>query len=374
MQKATHKAGRRTGRLAMVGVSTLGLIGGVALYSASGAVAQLPEGQAYSYTGAAAAYVVPGNVCAVQIVAAGGQGGTWGMEDEEEGEVEGPSRAPQAGGLGGVATSTITVTPGESLQVNVGGAGHDGIGGNTTPDDGTGGWNGGGDGGTGAGGGGGGASDVRQGGTGLTDRVVIGGGGGGVGVDQDTDMAAEGFGIPGVGGNPATPGGDEINDSDGTDYTPATGGGAGTQSTGGPAGQGFAFANLPQGDGPQFGPDGQAGTLGIGGAGATEPESSIGGGGGGGGLYGGGGGGIGFAEADGSGGGGSSLGDTTQPGARAGNGEVTITPVAECDTPTSSTSTSTSTTMPASTTSTTVAPSVAPKAATPVAAQPDYTG
>jgi hypothetical protein len=30
--------------------------------------------------------------------------------------------------------------------------------------------------------------------------------------------------------------------------------------------------------------------------------------------------------------------------------------------------------MPASTTSTTVAPSVAPKAATPVAAQPDYTG
>ena len=82
-----------------------------------------------------------------------------------------------AGGLGGSATGTLAVTPGQVLNIYVGGQN---------------GYNGGG---TGAANGntvlgqpsasnapnGGGASDVRVGGTALTDRVIVAGGGGGAG-------------------------------------------------------------------------------------------------------------------------------------------------------------------------------------------------
>lgn len=87
---------------------------------------------------------------------------------------------------GGQVSGTLVVTPGETLQINVGGLG--GI----PPNDGTGaagagGFNGGGPGGTAlhnpsaAGPGGGGATDIRQGGTALANRKAVAAGGGGSG-------------------------------------------------------------------------------------------------------------------------------------------------------------------------------------------------
>ncbi len=334
-----------------IGVSTLALFGASTLF-AYGASAALPALNTFSYTGAAQTYTVPENVCAVTLVAAGAQGGTWTMDYEDE-------SAPQAGGNGGTATLSIAVSPGEVLRVNVGGQGGTG----STANPGAGGWNGGGAGGVG-GGGGGGASDVRQGGTALANRVVVGGGGGGVGVDATVANATVGLGVPGVGGNPATAGTGEEN---WLGYIGATGGGAGTDSAGGAPGSGAKESIY----GTFVNADGHPGVLGIGGAGGSNDDSDyVGGGGGGGGYFGGGGGGVGLDTLDGAGGGGSSFGDTTVAGNHTGNGQVIITPTTECTTPAASTTTAPTITLPTSVGAT----DTAVKPATPVAAKPDYTG
>lgn len=358
-------------RTATTGLAAIGLLGGstlVGLANGSVAGAALPEGQTFTFTGAVQTYDVPGNVCAVTIDALGASGGRGAPSDDE------PTAA--AAGTGGAAGATITVTPGESLQVNVGGRGGDGLDSNSegptlgTP--GPGGWNGGGDGGAGLvpGGGGGGASDVRQGGTGLSDRVVVAGGGGGSGGYSLEDEAPTAIG--GVGGNPATPGGDgEQPDGEGISGHAAGGGGAGTETAGGAAGVGF-FVD----DGEIYsGPDGTAGALGQGGIGGGDADYEVGrdlasGGGGGGGLFGGGGGGATFQETAAGGGGGSSLGDTTTAGVHTGDGEVTITPSTECDdTPTTTAAPTTTVAAPTTTT-----PKVEAQAAKPVAARPVYAG
>lgn len=200
-------------------------------------------------------FVVPAGVCAVHVVALGAAGGN-GRGD------------PSDGRDGGTADATISVTPGEALHVFVGGKGGDFV----PPGPGhgffggLGGLNGGGDAGNAdqsgvspenPGGGGGGASDVRQGGTGLGNRVVVaggGGGGGGTGVSLDA-RGGTGGGTTGDAG------------------LGSQGGGGGTQSNPG-GGTGGA----------------SAGGAGVGGAGATGSQSS--GGGGGGGYFGGGGGGT----------------------------------------------------------------------------------
>ena len=193
------------------------------------------------------------------------------------------------GGLGGQATSTVAVTPGEDLSVMVGGVG---VGGN-------GGFNGGG---SSLIAGGGGASDVRQGGSHLEHRVVVGGGGGGASLV----VANESFlqGRPGGPGGGAT-GGAGSEDVDGRGGTATEGGGAG-------------LGNLD---------NGEAGLLGQGGNAPT-------GGGGGGGLFGGGGGGqesvpdlefpLFSLLVAGAGGGGSGLGGSFAPGSCSGNGTVVI--------------------------------------------------
>ena len=195
-------------------------------------------------------------------------------------------------GLGGRATATIAVTPGDSIQVNVGGRGGS--------FNGAGGFNGGGTGsaapvgtpGT-PGSGGGGASDIRIDGSTLDDRVLVAGGGGGGG--------AAGCSAP-VGGSSGGGGGGELGGAGTTSgCAGAAGGGGGTQTEGG-----SATSPATKGDG------------GVGGNAAGDA-----GGGGGGGWFGGGGG------LDGSGGGGGSghgpEGTVFETGVRSGNGLVTVT-------------------------------------------------
>ena len=140
----------------------------------------------FAFTGADGSFVVPAGVTQITIDGFGAQGG--------DGGTCGPAKAASAasghGGLGADGTSTIAVTPGETLTVVVGGQGGDGtcvaLGEGCTPFPGTGGAGGfgggglGGNGGcpAGAGGGGGGATMILR---GTTPLFVVAGGGGGSG-------------------------------------------------------------------------------------------------------------------------------------------------------------------------------------------------
>jgi hypothetical protein len=228
----------------------------------------------YTYTGGPQYFTVPANTHEVLIEAWGAQGGG-------------------NGGRGGYVRGLLPVTPGEGLQVNVGGQGVTGGGG---------GWNGGGNRGGGTWtppSGGGGASDVRQGGP---SRMIVAGGGGG-------NAHSEG----GEGGYPeGTKAGD--NGMNSTEQG-GEGGYGGTQSAGGWGGYGFCGS-------------GWAGFAGQGGNGGYS--SGFAGGGGGGGYYGGGGGGSGCNWGGTGGGGGSSFASVLvtavvyDTGTRSGNGMIRI--------------------------------------------------
>jgi Glycine rich protein/Abnormal spindle-like microcephaly-assoc'd, ASPM-SPD-2-Hydin len=243
----------------------------------------------FLYTGVEQTFVVPVDVHGVHVTAegaAGGAGSPW------------PN-----GGSGGTIDAEVPVTPGETLYVEVGGAG---IPGNLccSPS-----FNGGAAGGldtVGAnhGGGGGGASDVRR----LprtaagseSSRLVVAGGGGGGGGGGPQDYGPDGGAAdrPGRTCGPCGSGGD-----------------SGTAAAGGLGGDaGGVDAS-----------DGADGTIGIGGNGGEG--ASGGGGGGGGGYYGGGGGGGGdTVSADGGGGGGGG-GSSLVVGAHEGGGYIPALPV-----------------------------------------------
>lgn len=239
--------------------------------------------QTFEYAGAPQTFTVPSGVTHIQVDAYGAAGG-------------GPGGGFSSGGLGGRATAEIGVTPGEVLQVNVGGAGGDGAPMTLIP----GGFNGGGDAdcsnsGSGGGGAGGGASDIRRdangdGGYALSERLVVGGGGGGAGGAADSNGGSGGGTAGGAGG------------FSGQDTTPA---GGGTQTTGGIGGTSFggAFPGQPG----QLGSGGDAGCRGAGGGGLY--------GGGAGSNNGGGGGGSGFTPS----------GAGMANGVQTGNGRIAIT-------------------------------------------------
>ncbi|HEU4719256.1 MAG TPA: HYR domain-containing protein [Bacteroidia bacterium] len=128
----------------------------------------------FLYTGAVQYYTVPAGITTLTIEAWGAQGGANWVNNTN---------------YGGYAKADFSVTPGEVLEVRVG----------QQPNGITGGYNGGGNG-EGAGQGGGGASDVRQGGSTLNDRIIVGGGGGGAGYWSSLEV------VGGVGGG--TNGGD----------------------------------------------------------------------------------------------------------------------------------------------------------------------
>jgi Ca2+-binding RTX toxin-like protein len=235
----------------------------------------------FASIGAEDSFIVPAGVGSIEVVAVGAPGAvaeTFGG----------------AAGRGARVAGELTVTPGQVLYVNVGGAPPSPPGPCSPIVACEGGFNGGGSspGPFGTGGGGGGASDVRtvaraESGT-LESRLIVAAGGGGSGASGICDEGPSPVG--GAGGDAGSPG-----ESGGPCIRVAggEGGGAGGQDQGGAGGQ----------------EEGGPGSLGQGGTGGGGS-----GGGGGGGLYGGGGGGdigndpdSGDLAAAGGGGGGSSL-------------------------------------------------------------------
>jgi gliding motility-associated-like protein len=238
----------------------------------------------FNCTGGSQNFVVPPCVTSIDVIVTGAQGGG------------------SAGGLGASVTGSIPVTPGQTLQIDIG----------CTPTGTAAGYNGGGSGqnATSAGDpsfGGGGGSGISIAPFGPANQVIVAGGGGGTGGGTE-----DGFG--GAGG---------CNTGSSGDAPFGQGGFGGSQGAGGAGG--------PDWNGS--GNFGSPGGLGFGGAGATDPcNNNSPGGGGGGGYYGGGGGGSDcFASAPyggGGGGGGSSLtpvGGICTAATNAGSGSISIT-------------------------------------------------
>lgn len=234
----------------------------------------------FNYTGGPQSWTVPNCVTSITFTIAGAQGGG------------------SAGGLGATVTGTVTVSPGQTFTFSAGGM----------PSGTSGGYGGGGSGQSAnnagnASSGGGGASTISLGGSPI---AVAGGGGGTGGGTTDAVGGSGGCGSGSAGNSPF-----------------GQGGGGATQS--GPGAGGPPWISS--------GNYGSSGSMGQGGAGATDPCYNVApGGGGGGGYYGGGGGGSdcfsGAPYGGGSGGGGSSLvpgGGGCNPGSNAGNGYISIT-------------------------------------------------
>ncbi|MCD6011572.1 MAG: C-terminal target protein, partial [Flavipsychrobacter sp.] len=247
----------------------------------------------YNFTNTVQTWTVPSGVNSVDITVLGAEGGDgyYNAATYTYGVVP---------GKGGKVTASLAVTPGQVLNLYVGGRGQNFTNSSAHAH---GGFNGGGDGGDYGyySGGGGGASDIRIGGTTLSNRVVVAGGGGGIGYGYFSSTGSNGGGLTGQAGG-------SYNSN-----TYASGGGGGTQSAGGAGGV------YPYGTGPNY--TGSNGSSGNGGGGAYYYA-----GGGGGGYYGGGGGGY-----LGNGGGGSSYTDATlatsvvhTQGFKTGNGQIVI--------------------------------------------------
>lgn len=264
----------RPGRAGFAIIALLAMAGLCAsLASASTAAAE----RYTSYYGSGEhTFRVPPGTYSVEVVAVGGAGAAQHCG------------YGQVGGAPARVTGTISVTPRETLYVEVAGRGgsdacwYGGAYPGYVPFGSAGGFNGGAPGGGYGSGGGGGASDVRTApqSTGLTpdDRLIVAGGGGGAGANG----AYRGGGAGGATGQAG----------EGSSYP---GGGAGTLSSGGFGALGCAEVLAG------------AGELGAGGSGSNEAEYNVPGGGGGGGYYGGGGGGAACYGGAGGGGGGSSL-------------------------------------------------------------------
>ncbi len=192
--------------------------------------------ETFNYTGGVQTFTVPAGVNVVTINAFGAQGGA--------------NAVGLAGASGGDASGNLIVSPGDVLEVYVGGMGSL-----------SGGFNGGGNGGAigcanSQGGGGGGASDVRIGGSTLANRIIVAAGGGGAGGQRNVGCG------PGSGGG-----------AGGGYY----GGGGGGGYQGGPGLGGSQTAGGAGGIGNFGGGPGGVGTLGMGGNGGSAPANNQGG-------------------------------------------------------------------------------------------------
>ncbi len=257
----------------------------------------------FSYTGGMQTYTVPAGVTSIRIE-------TWGAQG-----------SGGNGGNGGYARGDMAVTPGQVLNVYVGGQT---------------GYNGGGLGHAAINRNGGGASDVRVSPYALANRVIVAGGGGGGG-NTDVGIRNGGGGGTGtVGPNYAGGGGGDGYGGNGGPGGNTGGTGNTSCHSGGAGGGGFTSGGSPSCNTCYTSTCGQAGTLGQGGNGDTWENgicfTSYGGtNGGGGGYYGGGGSSVGNCGGGGGGGGSSWTGTLTNitltGGIRAGNGQIIITPL-----------------------------------------------
>ncbi len=207
--------------------------------------------QTFNYTGAVQTFTVPSCVFSLALQVSGSQGGS--------------NAQNVSGGLGGVATGNLAVTPGDVLNIYVGGTiGFNGGGTSSQP-----GCN------NATGGVGGGASDIRLNSSSVANRVIVGGGGGGAGGNR---ILGCGRGSGGGGGGGYYGGGGGA----GWPYASTTLPTGGSQSAGGGAGL-STYTPLN---------NGSPGSLAQGGNGGLEVQSNQGGsaaalaGGGGGGLNG----------------------------------------------------------------------------------------
>ncbi len=251
----------------------------------------------FNFTGNVQEWIVPQGVTEINVDLFGARGAS------------GSGSAGGPGGFGAVISGTMSVEPGSTLFIAVGGQN---------------GYNGGGNPGNGNAGNGGGATDIRIGGVALANRVVVAAGGGGGG--------AEGCVTPYAGGGGGNAGG--APGQNGTNWSANYGGGFGGQ--------------LGVGGEPGIGCSSSLGTAGsangVGGNGTTVgcSQSIPGGGGGGGGFVNGGGGGggssrpnVGHCKGSNKGGGGGGAGGsnlltnlndvTTIAATHNGNGQVVIT-------------------------------------------------
>lgn len=232
--------------------------------------------QTFSYTGSAQTFTVPVGVMSIIVACRGGQGGDYG-------------------GSGGYVQGTYPVSPGDVIDVYVGGQGINQANGASFGVGGTGrlgtNWNG------------GSASIVTHGGSAFSNSIAIAAGGGASGT----------AGGSGGAGGAAT-------GAAGTTSNTAGPGQGGTLSAGGAAGS------------PSSGDDSAGSSVnGSGGIGDYAPGASAGGGGGGGGYCGGGGGGA-ITSGDSAGGGGGSnflasamTSTTSTQGGSSGDGSITVT-------------------------------------------------
>jgi len=242
-----------------------------------------PESEVFVSATSGVPWVVPAGVFEITVKAWGGGGGGAGG---------GAGRAGGNGGGGGYVTTTLSVTPGETLTLRVGGLGGNGVYANTGSQVGT-------------GGGGGGYTAVFRGSTLL---VLAAGGAGGGGGDNQT-------GATPVGGSGGAGGGTTGVIGGGGGGT-VTGGSGGSESAGGTGGalNGATGSALAGGAGGSPGSNNTSFASGAGGINggadgglASTSVGRPGGGGGGGGYFGGGGGGASnAAETSGAGGGGGS--------------------------------------------------------------------
>jgi len=330
------------------------------------------------------AFTVPDGVTQADFVVVGGSGGSYFIFGDAAHPPPAGNITGRPGGAGGQATATLSLTPGETLQIDVAARGVNGtaasrsggmlngpsggqgalggFGGSSGAVPGGPGDGAGANGGTafngGNGSGGGGASDVRGGGLdcaaltcGLSARLIVGAGGGGGGGTGGQGDALGGAGGDGGGAD----GGADVDGADG-----GVSGTGGTQSGGGAGGLNAGRHDAPADpDDPRFGGDGADGSSGTGGAGGSgnfpcngvrvppcqDPgatTSAGGGGGAGGGFFGGGGGSGGggtFGSGRGGGGGGGGGSSFVTPDTidsvlttgvnadtiNAGNGQITIT-------------------------------------------------
>jgi methenyltetrahydromethanopterin cyclohydrolase len=226
-----------------------------------------------------ATWTVPAGVTSITVKTwgAGGGGGAGGL-----------NRPGGTGGGGAFAQTTLSVTPGETLLIRVGGGGDGGTVASGGPNR------------SGSGGGGGGFTGVfRTSVSQVNALIVVGAGGGGGG--GDTEASSPNGGAGGAGGPP-----DGSTGSNGSENV--TGGTGGTQSAGGAGGSGGGGTDGAAGGALAGGSGGgaAAGGLNGGGNGANGGARAPGGGGGGAGYFGGGSGGT--------------APDTTESGAGGGGG------------------------------------------------------